>query len=79
MTTNAPLRVTVLMGGPDQEHAISLASGAAVTAAVLATAAASLVLAAAEAALPAAGRCPRGVELAASQPYDARPHRRVVR
>lgn len=34
MTTDAPLRVTVLMGGPDQEHAVSLASGAAVTAAL---------------------------------------------
>ena len=34
MTTNAPLRVTVLMGGPDQEHAVSLASGEAVTAAL---------------------------------------------
>ena len=34
MTTDRPLRVTVLMGGPDKEHAVSLASGTAVAAAL---------------------------------------------
>lgn len=34
MTTERPLHVTVLMGGPDQEHEVSLASGTAVAAAL---------------------------------------------
>ncbi len=34
MSRDEPLRVTVLMGGPDQEHEVSLASGAAVAAAL---------------------------------------------
>ena len=34
MNADAPLRVTVLMGGPDKEHEVSLASGRAVAAAL---------------------------------------------